>query len=181
LIFLTAFPPSGAHAQVHYVPVAPPQHLEVGGQYYDGSVGGLRDYLDAVRGSQPDVYSQLDGDVSSLEVRRALGWTIVVGGLLIGTAIALGAMALAPESCETSSFSGVERCSTDFGAVVPYMGIGFGIMALSPLIGWILMPGRSDLLDVINEHNRISPTPMRLQIGYDPRTRLARGELSIRF
>jgi hypothetical protein len=38
---------------------------------------------------------------------------------------------------------------------------------------WSVVPRDQDLLQVVNKHNRLSPSPLRLQIGYDPSQRHA--------
>jgi hypothetical protein len=53
---------------------------------------------------------------------------------------------------------------------------------MPPRIAWnALSPGRSDVLNLVNDHNRISREPLRLQLGYDPTNRLALGCVSTTF
>jgi hypothetical protein len=59
--------------------------------------------------------------------------------------------------------------------------IGLG-SAVAGLVSYpLISPGRSDILDVVNKNNRLSPEPLQLQLGYDPTRQLAFGRATLAF
>jgi hypothetical protein len=73
-------------------------------------------------------------------------------------------------------------CNSDNGThLATFAVIGVGAVALGGIGAWTLSPHRSDVMDLVNEHNRISPQAIHLQLGYDPSSRLALGGLSKTF
>ena len=59
--------------------------------------------------------------------------------------------------------------SVTFGLV----GVG---AALAGMAAWLAVtPGRNELLELVNRHNRDNPHPMQLQLGYDPIRHVALG------
>jgi hypothetical protein len=73
-------------------------------------------------------------------------------------------------------------CNSDnIDHLAAFTGIGIGAIALGGIAAYAVSPHRSDLLNLVNEHNRISHEPIRLQLGYDPTNRLALGGVSTAF
>jgi hypothetical protein len=48
-----------------------------------------------------------------------------------------------------------------------------GAVAAGAVGSYAISPSRSDLLEVVNKNNRLSPEPLRLQLGYEPNRQLA--------
>jgi hypothetical protein len=59
--------------------------------------------------------------------------------------------------------------------------LGLGAMAAAGITSIAVMPKRQDVLDVVNKRNRLTPDPIRLQIGYDPTHRLALATAALTF
>lgn len=71
----------------------PPEHLEVGDQVFDGSVGGLRTYLDSERVANPQLFGALDPRVQDLESRANTALTVLAAGMVVGVASTVYAFA----------------------------------------------------------------------------------------
>ena len=190
---VVAASPAGAFAQTSTdttVQVVTPNHLEVGGQVFDASVSGFRAYLESKRASDPRLYAALDPKVARLESQAATGRAVAVAGLVVGLA-ATGYAMFGGRSCaqpevtdpnfaaDTAAWSacneGKVNTALEFGL------IGVGAISLGGLGWWALSPKRSDLFDLVNAHNTLSPDTMRLQIGYDPTSHLAIGGVRATF
>jgi hypothetical protein len=59
--------------------------------------------------------------------------------------------------------------------------LGLALFAGSALRAIAEAPQRSDLLELINKHNRLNIAPLQLQMGYDPGRRLAFGGGTLSF
>ena len=183
LAFMTPPPASRPTYQV-------PAHLAVGNQVFDGSLSGFRTYLDTTRATNPQLFSQLDPQVRDLESQATAARTVAVAGLVVG--LVSGVYAVAgrktcnePQITDPNIAADLQAwgdCNSDNGThIATFMLLGLGSIALGE-IGWFaLSPGRSDVLNLVNEHNRISHDPIRLQIGYDPTNHLALGGVSTAF
>lgn len=178
-------PPPTSHA-THQVPA----HLEVGNQVFDGSLSGFRTYLDTTRATNPQLFSQLDPQVRKLESQAAAARGVAVAGMVVGLVSGVYAVA-GQKTCNEPQLTDPHfaadsqawgACNSDNGShIATFMLLGIGSFALG-WIGWYaLSPGRSDVLNLVNEHNRISHEPIRLQLGYDPTNRLALGGVSTVF
>jgi hypothetical protein len=185
---MTAAPAALGQAQVPppFVPPpmmasAPPNHLAVGTQYYEASGGGLRDYLEAVRTERPNVYAKLDPEVSSLETRSTIATISLVTGIValpVGLFVPLAIL----EDCDASSPE-FDACS-DRNANRLMIGIlgGLGTIVVGTATFFIVRPGRRQILDVVNRHNRIEPTnPIRFSLGYQPNQQRAYAALELDF
>lgn len=170
-------------APVVMPPPVPPSHIAAGDQYYEADLDGLRAYLESIAVQQPSVYAAMDPKLASLESRSTWGTISLAGGVAIGAAALVLAVATT-EDCNQDVLSDEwEQCNEDnkarstaiFGAGM--LGLGAGLAA------WlVLKPGRSDLLEVINEHNRLGPQqPLRLNLGWDRKRQVARAHLEWRF
>ena len=54
-------------------------------------------------------------------------------------------------------------------------------MVVGGVISYASRPGRQDLLDLVNKHNRLSKQPLQLQLGYDPSQRFAFSGATVSF
>lgn len=171
LIIVALASPVSAQYRPQTVVVEQPSSLEVGGQYYDASIGGLRDYLESIRTTQPDLYANLDPEVSSLETRQTIAVLSMVGGGVIGLGLMFFPLIVPGPDCNAmyDIFDPErDRCEDDnLTRLLTFLGVGMGVALAGLLVFLIVKPGRGDMLEVLNRHNRISPTQMRLQLGYD--------------
>jgi hypothetical protein len=200
--------PAGAFAQTMPGPVSPPvtlafqaptpasttyqvpEHLEVGNQVFDGSLSGFRTYLDAKRTTDPQLFAQLDPQVRNLESQVTTAREVLVAGLIVGlvsTVYAFTGRKTCSEPAITDpNFAADSQawgdCNSDnIDHLAAFTGIGLGAIALGGIAAYAVSPHRSDLLNLVNEHNRLSHEPIRLQLGYDPTSRLALGGVSTAF
>ncbi len=173
------------------VPVAlVPNHFCIGNQYYEASVGGLRAYVESIRTVHPDLYARLDPQVSGLEKLRAAAIGVLVGGIVAGGVSIVYAFA-SQKTCNEPQIG-----DPAFGAKSQAWGdcnhdnmirrgtfslIGLGSIALGFVGSLVIAPGRSALMQVVNEHNRMSPQPIRWELGFGSSNRVAQGTLSIAF
>jgi hypothetical protein len=198
--------PGGAFAQTMPGPVSPPvtlaflpppavaqpvpEHLEVGNQVFDGSVSGFRSYLDTKQTTDPQLFAQLDPRVRSLESQVANAREVLVAGVIVGLVSTVYAFtgrktcnepALGDPSFAADSQAWGDCNSDNIEHLAAFTGLGIGAIALGGIIAYAVSPHRSDMLDLVNEHNRISHEPIRLQLGYDSTNRLALGGVSTAF
>lgn len=173
-----------------YAQTEPPSHFKVHDQYFDATVGGLRDYLESIRSSEPALYDRLDPKVSELESRQATGIAALAIGAGVGAVSILYAF-VGRKDCAMPSISDPNfdsksnawsQCNDDNAhTTITFISVGLGA-TLVGAIGWlILSPGRSDFLEFVNEHNRLSPEPLHWELGYDPSRRVAFGSASLSF
>ncbi len=167
-----------------------PSSLTVGHQYFDASVGGLRRYLESVKATEPNLYLQLDPKLARLERRQIAAVALMVTGLVVPLATTVYALA-GRKSCDLPSvhdpnFSAAsdawDKCHDDnnrFTGTVILVGLVTGIVA--EIAAFATLPPRSALFDLVNEHNRLSPEPLRWQLGYNPSNRTAFGQLQLSF
>ncbi len=172
----TAVPTSGD------VTVVIPNHLVIGNQIFDGSVSGLRAYLESIRASNPPLYAQLAPDVENLESQRTASRAALVTGLVAGAASMIYAFA-GQGSCQEPSiydphfaadseaWGSCNEHRIDMMAIFGFLGVT--AIAAGGGIAYALAPSRADLLEVVSKNNRLSPEPLRLQLGYDPGHQLA--------
>jgi hypothetical protein len=179
LCVATAARPAAAHTHQPEIP----RHLVAGNQYFDATPAGFQAYLNTMKVTNPALYTQLAPDVDRLAERASLGRAILIAGFAAGLVSAIYGIAARndcvlppvtdPNFAADSAAWGAcnddnMRTTTTFGL----LGVG---LATAGLIGWVAVtPSRNDLLDVVNRHNRISPQPLQLQLGYDPAQHLAR-------
>lgn len=154
------------------VPIRRLSYIDAGTRQYGGSVGGLRSYLESIRSSEPQLYVQLDPELGRLEARRNIATAILVGGLAVGAAATIYAFAGAKDCGASSSVDrGVAwtRCNDDnFDTTVAFTLIGASSATVGLLAWFFIKPDHSDLVDFVDEHNRVSPRPLRWALGYDP-------------
>lgn len=192
---LVAAAPRVGRAQLAYAaPVAPPNHLAVGDQYYDASVRGFRRYLETQRTANPALYAELDPELRGLEDRSKLA--IIAGvagglGLVAGTVIPIAMI----EDCDSASrfdaadpaaLSAMEEDDAcrerSMRRVLLGTGVGTGLVVAGLLGAVALRPGRAARLEFINHHNRLNPgAPAKLQLGFSAGPHLARAALTVAF
>src|SRR5688500_7231744 len=71
--------------------------LQVSGQYYDASLGGLRAYVDTLPAADPPLHSAVDPKLRSLESRATSGKVIMIGGGIVGLGVFVGGLASGDE------------------------------------------------------------------------------------
>lgn len=167
-----------------------PDHLEVGNQVFEASVSGFRAYLETQRTSDPQLFAALDPKVAHLESQVAAGRAVAVAGLVVGLALA-GYGFFGRKTCtqpavsdpnfaaDSNAWSNCNEDNVHTAATLGFLGVG--TIALGGLGWWLIAPKRSDLFDLVNARNALGHDTMRLQIGYDPTSRLAMGGLSMAF
>jgi hypothetical protein len=177
---------SRVSAQAVVVPVVTedPEHLSEGGQYFDPNLSGLRDYLDSIRSSDPELYATLDPALASAESDRTWAhvmlWGVGVGG---GLSV-LGLGLLLHDDCDNGDFEITEaedECmsSADTQDAAFLVAAG-GVFATGIVTGLLLLPGRPTFLRLLNQHNRLRPSsPLRLSASASQHH--FAGHLSLRF
>jgi hypothetical protein len=159
-----------------------PSHLTIGNQTFEASVKGLRAYVESIRETQPQLYAQLAPDVERLESSRTAARAVLVTGLIAGAASVLYAVAGRGNCQEPSiydpnfaaksdAWGSCNQHDIEMRGLFAFMGVA--AFAAGGFGAWALAPSRSDLLEVLNKNNRLSPEPLRLQLGYDPSHQLA--------
>jgi hypothetical protein len=182
----TASPPVEAVASAPVIP----NHLVIGNQIFGANVTGLRDYVESIRATNPQLYGQLAPDVARLESQQTTARAVLVAGVAAGLASGIYAFA-GQGDCQSPSINDPNFAakSDAWGAcndhkvkmMATFGFIGVGAITAGALVSWAIAPSRSDLLDVVNKNNRQSPEPLRLQLGYDPSRELAFAGASLTF
>lgn len=182
--------PARAFATAPPATYVAPDHLEIGDQVFEASVAGFRAYLETKRVSDPRLFAALDPKVAQLESQAASGKAVFVTGLVLGLALTAYAF-LGRKTCtepgltdpnfaaDSAAWGACNQDNIETSAKFGFAGLG--VMTLGGLGWWIIAPKRSDLFDLVNAHNALSHDSMRLQLGYDPTSRLAMGGLSLAF
>lgn len=167
-----------------------PEHLQVGAQVFDGSLSGFRSYLDTKRATDPQLFARLDPQVRRLESEAAAAAGVFAAGAAIGLASGVYAV-VGRKTCNEPpltdpNFAADLQAWGDCNSgnqthLAGFMLLGLGAFVLGG-IGYVgLSPHRSDLIDLVNEHNRISQAPIRLQLGLEPHSHLALGNVAVAF
>ena len=157
------------HTTTHtttYVPQAPPNNIKVGSLYYDGSVSGIRKYMKSLIKSDYKMYQELDPLVRKLENRQLLGWVSTIGLGSIGATLMIGSFTFLAKEETIDIGYGLTVTETTYNDPALYVGAGLGIVAVLTL--YLVFPGRGDIMDFINQHNRLNrENPMEFQLGLD--------------
>jgi hypothetical protein len=177
-------PPMRVQAATQPVEVVTPipNHLVIGDQIFEANVTGLRAYIDSIQVTQPQLYAQLAPDVEGLESERTSARAAMVIGAVTGLALGIYGFAFRPDCQEPSLNDPNFAAKSDaWGAcneqniktMALFSFLGLGTISAGALAAWALGPSRSEVLDVVNKHNRLSPEPLHLQLGYDPSRQFA--------
>jgi hypothetical protein len=142
---------------------AMPESIRVGDQYFDLGVGGIEDYMDSIKGSDPKAYQAMLPELERLQSKSTVRLWTTVGVIAVGAGLtAIGA---------TSS-------PTNFGLLVG----GLAAVTAGMFVPYILGPGRSDYMDFVNKHNRARPSnPLKIQLGFAPTPSGAAGMVAFTF
>lgn len=167
-----------------------PSHINVGNEQYEGTLGGMRSYLESVRSAKPDLYAQLSPDLSRLEDRATEAKVILGVGVAAGLAGILYGF-LGRNSCPLpSAFDpGFEEKSAAWDACnesnmsrsLTFSLIGAGAFIAGGAAFYALYPDRNDLFELVNKHNRLNHDPLQFQLGYDSAHRVAMGGATLSF
>jgi len=173
-----------------YAAYVPPSHLGIGNQQFDASVDGIRHYLESIKSKNLGLYTKLEPRLEHLEDERTASRIVLATGIGVGLASGIYGIAGRKDcpgpavtdpnfAADTAAWA---ACNDDnMHTTTKFTLIGFGAVAAG-FIGWAaLAPGRSELFDFVNEHNRLNAEPLRLQLGYDPTRQFAYGGASLRF
>jgi hypothetical protein len=167
-----------------------PEHLQLGDQHYEASVAGFEAYLDSIKSTDPGLWGQIAPDVARLDSRERSARSALIFGVVAGVATAIYGFA-STDNCvgPTLSDPNFGADSATWGAcnqrniskMATFSFLGAGIMVVGGVISYASRPGRQDLLDLVNKHNRLSKQPLQLQLGYDPAQRFAFSGAAVSF
>ena len=170
--------------------VTVPSLLSIREQYFDATVGGLRGYLETIRSDDPELYARLDPRLSELETRQRAAVAVLVVGVGVGLVSTVYAFA-GRKSCASPSVNDPNfaadmdawgRCNDDnMRTTTTFALVGLGAVLVGGAVSAAIVPWRSDILEIVNEHNRLSREPLRWQLGYDPTHRTAIAGASLAF
>ncbi len=181
---------SQAEAATHYRHRPVPEHLQIGSQQYDASPAGFRAYVETLKAVDPSLYGQLAPDVARLEAKRDTAISALIAGVAVGVASTIYGIA-SRDTC-----TGPAVTDPNFGADTEAWGacndrnltrmatfsfIGLGAVLVGGVIAWVNQPGRPDIMELVNKHNRLNKQPLQLQIGYDPTQRFAFSGATVSF
>jgi hypothetical protein len=177
------FPPPTTQVEV-------PTHLSIGNQQFDGSVRGLRAYLETTKATDPKLYAQLAPDLESLEARQTNAMTALAVGAVAGMAAGIFAI-MGRSDCPLPAVTDPDfaaksaawgACNEDNMQHLMIFGLmGFGAVTAGAIAAWASAPKRSDIMDFVNKHNRLSPDPLHFELGYDPTHQYAFAGASVFF
>jgi hypothetical protein len=117
--------------------------FKINNMTYSTSQKGLRQYLEDIKSSQPDLYNRMDPILSDIEGSKSAAW----GLMGVGAGIVVAGMAGAGIGL------GNQNVGLFFGA---FFG-GFIIGGVVSLIGFFQFPDEDDVRDFVNRHNQLSP------------------------
>jgi len=171
-------------AGAHPAPAAAdiPEHLVAGDQYFDATPFGFQAYLQSIKTTRPDLFAQLAPEADRLADRSVTAITLMIAGIGAGVASTLYGIAsrsdcTAPPVTDpnfAADSAAWSRCDDNNMKHMTTFGLIGAGLAVAGLVGAIAVaPSHGALLDLVNKHNRLSPQPLQLQLGYDPIGRLA--------
>ena len=167
-----------------------PSHLRIGDQQFDASVAGFRAYLETTKVSDAPLYAQLAPDLVRLESRFEVARLVLVAGLMGGLVSGIYAFA-GGKSCPEPAITepNFAAKSAAWGAcngdnmrmTSTFAFISLGSFFVGTVGALAIAPGRADLLELVNKHNRLHPQPLRLEIGFNPTQGFAYGRAGVAF
>ncbi|MET0593864.1 MAG: hypothetical protein ABW133_14270 [Polyangiaceae bacterium] len=167
-----------------------PETLTYENRYYAVNMTGLRTYLESIRESAPQLYGQLDSKLSRLESRQTIATGVLVGGIAVSAVSFVYAFVptrecVAPAPSDpnfAAAADAFDQCGRDrMTRMATFSLIGLGSLGAGLIGNWLISPSRSDVLGFISEHNQLNPTPLRLQVAFDPTRRSAFAGAQISF
>lgn len=152
----------------------PPSQIRINNFVYDASLSGFRRLIEENhRDSSPDVYKKISERIDQLERNQSIANWVHLSGLVLGISyIAFGPLPAKRSWCGFQS-----RFDTDCliyednhreidDARFNNAMIGFSIWLAGLCYAIYKQPGRSDFLNLINEHNKLVPnTPIQMNLG----------------
>jgi hypothetical protein len=185
--------PARAHMMMVTAPppqVVLPTHISVGDQQFDASVSGLRAYVETTKVTEPQLYADLAPEVERLEARQSNALTAFAVGAVAGVAAGIYAVAGRSDCQEPAvtdpNFAAKAAAWGDCNDhnlqhTAAFTFIGIGAITAGGIAALVMAPKRSDIMEVVNKHNRLSPEPMRFELGYDPTRRSAYAGAAVAF
>src|SRR6266511_3878058 len=168
----------------------PPSHFTVGDQVFEGSIGGLRSYLETIRSTESDLYAKLSPDVDRMQSRMKTAALLLGAGVVAGVGTTVYGLATRPDCVSppvgdpnfAAKLGELSACN-DRGTqrFMTFTGIGLGLLLAGGIGAMAIAPKRSDTFNFVNRHNSLSPRPMRLDLGYDPTRRFAHAGATFSF
>jgi hypothetical protein len=161
-VVIVSFALTSAESRADVLPVGvpPPNSLSVGGQYYDASVSGVRQFVENFKDSDPDVYAKLSARADRLEAMKTRGWIVGITTAVVGIGFVVGGFALYKPNVPPGQTPNTTPILV--GAVV-----GMPLIIASSFVGRACAPSRSDYMDFVNYNNKINPSsPLRWQLGW---------------
>jgi len=161
-----------------HIPMAPggvtaPNNIRAGSQYFDASVSGIGEYMEALRADNKKLYVDLLPSYDSLQRKQTISRITTWGMAGVGATLFFGSISFLQTTNEGSDYKSVNNTALMLG-----MGIGVG----SFLSYWLLSPGRKDIMKFVNEHNRYSPqAPLDFRLGLAPSHRGMMAAMSLSF
>lgn len=170
--------------------ITTPARLVVENRSFDASPAGFRQYLEMIRWKNPELYWQLSPDVSRLESRALLPNRLAIPTFAVGVAAIL-VSTFVSKDCRrppvtdpnfAADSAAWRACNHDDLVRFAAIGLtGAAIATAGLFTTFALTPSRDDIRDLVDRHNRISPRPMQLKIGYDPARHLAGAGVNLSF
>jgi hypothetical protein len=143
--------------------------------------------------SDPANYTRLDHALSQLEQRETATYVLLGVGLVAPIAtLAVYFASRSDQNCppmpsaRTPNYEAATdawfdcNSAKDQISATPFV-VGFGLMAAGVLGAWAVAPTRSDLIDFVNLHNRLTVQPIRWELGYDPPNRAGHAGAALSF
>lgn len=154
-----------------HTPILPANNIQAGDQLYDGSISGLRSFIDeeykeSTTANNQQIYQKLNSELESLENLNKWSWVSLIAGIGAGTAlVAIGSSKDCYEGRDL--LAGEDPNCVNTKNIYLYSGLG--LVASGTLLFYILKPSRSDMLNFINKHNKLNKNkPLKWQLGFNP-------------
>jgi hypothetical protein len=161
------------------------RHLAVDTRSFSASVDGFRAYLETMRSTNPALYARLVPDVERLEKRQRIELTVLITGMSLGLAsVAVAAYAAITDvrDCPTAPPSAWTACDDRHVHTFATFGlIGATLIFGTMITSVALSPGRAELQELVDKHNRDCPHLIHLEVGYTSSLHFAAAGLTFSF
>lgn len=156
--------PSYTTPVVHQYTVFP-NKINVDNQLYSADLDGISKFMAELSTTNPDLYRKLSPNYRSLmDKERRADW------ILVGTFIAGAGVALMGTNKPDKQKMDYQIAGGSIGLVLPLLMAPF------------LYPGRQDVMDFINQHNRENKErPIRLEVGLNFQAEGAQAAITVAF